>query len=523
MEFSGEIGARVEYAQDANLNESAQERGAPTLTGLATNGVMWMGGSQVLRQLLSLVSISILARHVPPSAYGLISMAAVVTNFLDTIRDFGTGAALIREPEVSNELLSTVFWVNCILGAAMTAVTAAIAWPAALFFHEPRLTAVLRVFSLVFLLMALPVVPTAVLTRRMAFRALTTAQVVGAVLGTTVAITLALHGGDVWSLVFGSITNLAVTAVMTWILCPWKSGWVWNWSAARHLTSFSLNLSGFNALNYFSRNADNLLVGRFLGSGQLGFYQMAYSLMTYPLSNFSSLICQVLFPAMAKVQNDEARFRSAYTRTCMLIALGTFPAMLGLTVTARPFVGVMLGARWMPVAGLLAVFGPLGMVQSVYTTTGLIYNSKGRADLQLRWSLISGTLYVASFVLGLHWGIEGVAVCYCAMWTLLMVPSFAIPFRLIGLTGSEFLRSLWPVLRASLFMAALAGLWLYGLQLAGIENAPVRLFSTAAVGAVFYLALMWYSKPAAVRELGVVLRQLEIPWVRRLGSSLAGY
>jgi len=397
-----------------------------------------------------------------------------------------------------------------------------LSWPAAIFFHEQRLIRVLQVFSIIFVMMAIPVVPTAILTRRMAFRALTAAQLIGAVLGTAIAIVLAINGAEVWSLVFGTLTSVTITGAITWVLSSWRPKLSWNWSATRGLRAFSLNLSGFNALNYFSRNADNLLVGRYLGSVPLGFYQMAYTLMTYPLTNFSALICQVVFPAMAKVQDDDERLRSAYIRTCMFIALGTFPAMLGLTVTASPFVEVMLGRRWVPVAQLLTVFGPLGLAQSVYTTSGLIYNCKGRSDLQFRWGAFAATLYVASFVVGLRWGIEGVAICYAIVWALLMVPGFAIPFRLVGLSGSKFFGALWPILQASLVMAAVAWLWLLGLYRAGIDNAAIRLLSAAGVGSACYVGLLLWWRPPAVEELGIVLTHLQLPLARKLGHYLAG-
>src|SRR5215471_9837571 len=106
----------------------------------------------------------------------------------------------------------------------------------------------------------------------------------------------------------------------------------------------------------------------------------------------------------------------------------------------------------MPVAALLMVFGPLGAAQSIYTTTGLIYNTTGRTDIQFRWSMIASAIYVLSFVLGLHWGILGVASCYAVAWTVLMIPSFLIPFRLIGLSGAKFLQALWPTISYSLAM-----------------------------------------------------------------------
>ena len=290
-------------------------RGQRTLAHKTASGVAWISLFQVARQLLQIASVSVLARKVPPSAYGLVAMAVLITNFLETVRDAGTGSALVREREVSDDLAATVFWLTCGLGLIITLIMVVVSWPASRFFHEPMLAAVLQFLSIGFFVSAMGVVPLAMLNREMAFRKVALAQTAGAVSGTVVAITVALAGGKVWSLVAGSIAMNAVTTVAIWISSPFRLKAVFRPSDARHLVSFGLNLSGFNVLNYFSRNADNLLVGKFLGSVPLGYYQMGYTLMTYPLQNFASVVAQVVYPALSKMQDDRERFRAAYLRT----------------------------------------------------------------------------------------------------------------------------------------------------------------------------------------------------------------
>jgi O-antigen/teichoic acid export membrane protein len=380
----------------------------------------------------------------------------------------------------------------------------------------------LQVLSIGFFVGTIGVVPLAMLNREMAFRKVALAQTAGAVSGTLVAISVALAGGKVWSLVSGTLVITTVTSLALWLASPFRVKAVFRPADARHMLSFGLNLSGFNVLNYFSRNADNLLVGKFLGSVSLGYYQMGYTLMTYPLQNFASVVAQVVYPALSKMQDDRERFRAAYLRTCRLIGLLTFPLMLGLAVTAQPFVRVVLGAKWMPVAGLLLVFAPLGAAQSIYTTTGLIYTTHGRPDVLFRWSMFASVMYVGSFALGLRWGIQGVATCYAVVWFLLMVPAFMIPFRLVGLSGTQFVRTLWPTIWMSLVMAAVTEVWLQGLRWLGIQNPPVQLISTVALGVLVYLALLLTRKPPVLSELAVILKGSSRPALQRVANYIAG-
>jgi O-antigen/teichoic acid export membrane protein len=470
------------------------------------SGVVWITSFQVARQLLQIASVSILARRIPPGVYGLVGMAVLVTNLLETIRDVGTGTALVREREMPNELASTGFWLNCMTGAAITLLLLLAARPAARFFQQPELVTILYFLAISFFLSALATVPMALLSRAMEFRRLALGRTIGVICGTAVAVAFALAGGKASALVAGNLMTSFATLIAVWIFAPFRIMAVFRVDDARRILSFGLHLTGSHVFNYFSRNADNVLVGRFLGSTLLGYYQMGYTLMAYPLQSFSMMLEQVVYPALAVFSDDHVRLRAGYLRTCRLIALVTFPAMLGLAVTAHPFVRLFLGPKWLPVAGLLLVFAPLGALQTLYAPINLIFSTQGRTDLLFRWQIFASICYVLSFIVGLRWGIMGVATSYAIVWTALMFPSFAIPLHLIGLPPKTFFGALWPTTWHSLVMAAVAGAWMYGLRLVGIQNAALQLVSTAIVGAVVYIGLALWHKPPVVYELAALLQ-----------------
>jgi len=496
------------------------EDSGTTLTQKSASGVAWIASLQVSRQVLSLVSVSVLARNVPESASGLLSMATVLMNFFDTFKDFGTNSALVRETHLTDRIISTVFWINCMVGLALAGIVFGLSAPAALFFHEPALAPVVQALAWYFFLSALGTVPGAMLTRQMAFRKSSLAQLVGSLTGTGFAITLALMGAGVWSLVVANLMITGVTSLVFWIFSPIRLRWVLDLKGAKSLASYGVKLSGFSIVNYFSRNADNLIVGRYLGSKPLGYYQMGYTLMTYPLSNFSTLIAGVLFPAMAQVKEETERFRTAMVRASALVSLFTFPVMLGLFVTADPFVRVVLGGKWLPVIGLLRVFAPLGMLQSVVTLVGLVYTARGRTGLLFAWGSFSGAVLVLSFFIGVRWGIQGVANCYAIAWGLLLFPGLHLALRQIDLPILEFCRGLWPTFAASIAMTLVSGACLYGLGRAGVVNAPVRLFGTAAIGATFYVTVMYWWRPPVMDEFRSLVKDSGNPAIAKLARFL---
>lgn len=484
------------------------ESGESTLTKKATRGVAWQSVLQVARQALSLISVSVLAHCVSPEAYGLVGLAGLIPSIFSTFQDLGTFSALVREPVLDDRFTSTVFWVNCLTGFAMFACAFALAGPVAVFFRNPALIPIVEVMAVFFIVYSLGVVPNALLTRKMAFGQISIAQFAGAVIGTITAVTLAVSGKGAWSLVFGAFANYAGTVAGYWVFGAFRVRWTFDSKSIRRVASYGLNLSGYGIVNYVSRNADNLLVGRYLGSGPLGLYQMAYMFLTYPLINFTQMITQVVFPAMSQLQDDDERFRRVFIRASVLIALVMFPAMFGLFVTAGPFVQVILGAKkWGPVVGLIMVFAPLCAAQSVATVCGVIYNVKGSTDRLFRWGAFSSVLFVISFAVGLRWGIQGVASCYAIMWSILALPGMAIPLRLIHLPLREYLGHFGQILTPALGMTAVAAAWLHGLKALGVGQPAVLLFSTAAVGAITYVGLLWWRKPPVIDDLRNLLEQ----------------
>ena len=151
-------------------------------------------------------------------------------------------------------------------------------------------------------------------------------------------------------------------------------------------------------------------------------------------------------------------------------------------------------------------------MQSIYTR--LIYNTTGQTDVQFRWTRLTSVIYLLSFVLGLRWGILGVASCYAVAWTLLMALSFRIPFGLVKLSGMEFVRTLWPTVSYSIGMAVVAGGWRLALWRAGVHNAIFELVSTVALGGATYVALLYWRRPPVLGEFAAILGGSNHPLIR---------
>lgn len=463
----------------------------------ARSGVRWSAAGQLARQGLQLLTLVVLTRLIGPESYGLLSMAVAVVVALDLLKDLGTGAAIVQREECDEPLLSSVFWLNAAVGAALTAGTLLGAPLAALYFREPAVAPVLRALSLSFLVSSLGIVHLALLQRAVAFRAIALIETGSALAGAMVGLGMALTGYGVWSLVAQSLTTVAVSTALAWLASSWRPRAAASRAALRSVGGFGAGLVGYNILNYLSRNADYLLIGRFLGAASLGTYTLAYRIMTLPQQVLSQVLNRVMYPVLARLDDDEA-FQRAYLQLCATLAFVATPVFVALFALREPLVRGFFGAEWLPVIPLLAILAPVGLLQSLAGTTGLIYQARARTDWLFAWGLGSGVVTVAGFVLGLRWGVTGVAAAYALTNACLAVPVFAIPFRLVGLPLGRFALALAPALACGaamlLAIAALA-------PLAAALPEVARTLLLSALGGGVYLSLSALFNRPALREL----------------------
>jgi lipopolysaccharide exporter len=422
-----------------------------SLEAQATSSIKWTSLAQVIQQVLQFVTSVVLARLLLPSDFGLMTMALVVIGFLSIFKDLGTSAAIIRQDSLSEPLLASIFWINALIGFGMMAGLFITAPLFADVYREPRVVPLVRALSVVFFVSSLSILQKALLERNFAFQTLAKLETGVTVAGSVAGITTALLGAGVWSLIIKAAVEGVLSTVLLGALARYRPSCSFQWRELRCVSAYSLNLTGFNIANYFTRNADYVLIGRFLGAQQLGYYTLAYRLMLFPLQNISSVIGRVMFPVLSRLDGEQERFQRAYLSAASCIAYFSFPLMLGLCALSEPFVLAVYGNNWKPVIVLLMILAPLGMLQSIGTTTGAIFQAKGHTDWMFRWGLASGLLCVLSFIVGLRWGIIGVSGAYAVAGVILFYPNFAIPFRLIHLN----FRSLLDVLVAP-FLGALA-------------------------------------------------------------------
>lgn len=470
------------------------------LTGSVRSGTRMVSASQAALQIVRMLVAILLARLLDPRDFGIVAMAYVVVEFIDIFKDFGTKAAVVQRREFDARFASSVFVVNITMGAGLMLLIVAGAPLVALFYGESEVRPVLQVLGCVVAVSSLGMVHQAYLHRNLQFGRIAILNVTIALTNAIVSVSFALAGWGVWALVFGNLAGSIVTNLLAWHLSDLVLVRHFSWDHIREIRSFSLNLSGSHLFGFATKNVDKIIIGRWLGPTSLGHYNIAQRILMYPVRSVTHVIVEVLFPAMSRIQDDNAAIARGYIRATSGIALLTFPAMMGVALVAGPFVRGVLGPRWEPAIAVIVLVAPVGALQSIMHSASLLYTVKDRNDWLLRWTVVSGTASVLAYFIGLRWGIVGVAAAYAVVHLLMFYPAFAIPFRLIELRFSVLLRALVPYVTGSAIMAA-AVLGVQAVLRPRPTDDVALLIWSVITGASAYALVMAAWRPPALAEL----------------------
>lgn len=476
---------------DAQVPPASPPDARHDLKDKTVTGVLWNTVARVGQQVMQFGLSVILARLLLPDDFGAVGMVMVIVTFVGMVVDAGFGPALVQRAHISESHIDSVFWFNVVTGMALCGLFFAGAPLVAVFYREPILAPMTRGLSAVFVFSSAGLVPAALMQRRLQFHLLARISLIATFVSGVTGVVLAFLGAGVWSLVVMYLASFFVSTVLNLLLSGWRPSREFSMAALRELWGFTGNVLGFNFVNYWARNADNILVGRFLGAAALGFYSRAYGLMLMPITQVIGVISNVMFAALSTIQEDRVRVKSIFLRAMGLISLLVFPMMTGLLVVAEPFVLVLFGENWTGMIPTVRILALVGAIQSLSNPTGWLYLSQGRTDWYFRWGAVRAAALVSAIVVGIALGtIEAVAGCYAVANLFLLYLDIAIPGKLVGMTFRDLLGSITGPLAGAVVM----GLSVYGLglllpgsfpqwqQLALLCLAGVLIYGTFAVG-----------------------------------------
>lgn len=398
-------------------------------------------------------SLMVLARLLSPKDFGIVGMVTAFTGILNLFRDFGLSAATVQRVNVTEEQISTLFWLNIVVGFVLGALVMALAPIMVDFYHEPRLFWVTLVLATAFIFNAAGVQHSALLQREMRFTAVATSDIVSIVCSTAIGIAMALLGFRYWALVAAAVSLPFVSTICLWIASGWIPGRPHMRAGIKSLLHFGGTLTAINVIMYVAYNSEKVLLGRFWGADTLGIYGRAYQLSNIPTDNLNSAVGEVAFSALSRVQHDPPRFRNYFLKGYSLVLALTIPITIAVAVFAPELIAVLLGPKWVQAAPIFRLLAPTILVFALINPIGWLMFSLGLIRRSLKASLVFAPMVIGSYALGLRYGANGVAFAYSAVMLL-----WAVPLMAWGVHGTAVsLKDIGLTLSRPLISGAIAG------------------------------------------------------------------
>ena len=379
-------------------------------------------GAQGATFILRVGSLMILARLLSPNDFGLVGMVTAFTGVLTLFQDFGLSSAAIQRATVTDEQISTLFWINMLLGAALGLVALAMAPAIAAFYHEPRLFGVTAALAAGFFFTAAGAQHSGLLQRQMRFTALAVISVVSLTVGIAVAIYGAKAGYGYWALVSMTVTPPIIATIGFWLTAGWMPGVPRKRAGIRSMMHFGGSITLINLLVYAGYNAEKVMIGRFWGVDAIGIYGRAYQIVSIPTENLNSAVGQVAFSALSRLQDDPIRFRSYFLKGFSLVLGLTLPVTIACALFADDVVFVLLGPKWKDAATIIRLLAPTIAIFAIINPLGWLVFSIGLVSRGLKAAPVLAGVMVAGCVIALPYGPKGVAFAYSAVLTLWVIP-----------------------------------------------------------------------------------------------------
>jgi PST family polysaccharide transporter len=483
----------------ANLETAYAAPPVDRVGTLARSGAKWSVFYFVLRQLFGIGATAIIARLLVPDDFGLLAMVATLTMFLALWTDMGLSWATVQHPELQGQQVHSLFWTGGLLGLATWAACIIAAPLAAKFYGRAELAPICMVMGAGLLCQGLYTQPGALLKRRLQQKEYAFSQAASNVAANVVCIVMAVLGLGYWALVGQALALPLFLLMLTLWYSAYRPGWPKISPGTLSMLRFGGYVGAFNLINFFQIYLDSILIGRFCGADELGYYSRAMFLRTLPAMYASVVVTDVMVSALSALAHDKDRMAAAYRKALRLIAfVGCLLGVL-LGITASESVRLIYGPAWAPVVPILVVLSFPATVLPVYQTMSWLFIAVGKSRQMFFLTLGLTPIVAAAYCIGIRWGGVGIAAAAACLFTV-PFPLIALycAHRAAGIKLRDTLIPLLPILGCGA-LAALAGLGAG--QLCHQANAhwlvtfAVKLF---AGGVTYFLAALAWVKPMPI-------------------------
>jgi PST family polysaccharide transporter len=457
------------------------------------------------RDVSRFVFLIVLARMIGPTDFGVAAQATLIIGLFGILLDQGMSVVLIQRQPLEPEMPGAAASVNMAVGVVLTALTIGVAPLWSEFMHTPALIMVLDVISITFVIRAASITPRSMLVRKMQFRTIGIADAAAAVTGGMCGLAIAMLWANYWAVIVQVVvTDITVVTVFLVAGAGYRPNL--RFRQLRDVVGFSWRVFAIGLLvDSVQTNIDNLLIGRFYGSAELAFYALAYRLLLLPVQLAGLTLSTVLLPAFSRLAHDTPALAAEMTRAVRASSAVAVPVMALAAAAAPELVSVIFGSQWAPAVPLMQLLAIAGALQGIYkSTTYSLMFAVGRDKLALRCAWLTTLVLTGGIVVGLKFGVFGVAVGVSTASLLLLPVEWLVRRHLLSMSVRGQIASLLPACHVALWTAA--AYIFVRLAVAGHPIVTLAVGASTAVG--IGLGVLWLAHRTLLDELTYLVTRL---------------
>ncbi len=419
------------------------------------NGIAYTALLKYSNILISLVVTAVLSRIISPDDFGVVAVATVIIAFFSLFTEVGLSPAIVQHKNLSKKQLSDIFSFTVLVGIFLSVSFFFSAHFIANYYQQPALNPICKILSVNILFASFNIVPNALLYRDKLFRYIAVRGLAVQIVGGIVGILVAWMGGGLYALVVNPILSSIFLFLISYRRYPLKFQTKWKVSSLQAIFSYSAYQFSFNIINYFSRNLDTLLIGKYMNMNALGYYDKSYRLMTLPLQTITQVVTPVMHPLLSDFQQDKQRLGESHERIVRILASIGFPLSVFLYFSSKEIIILLFGAQWMPSVPVFQILSLSVGVQMVLSSSGSIFQAAG----DTRSLFVSGLFSAATNIIGILLGIfyfqslTAVASAICITFALNFFQCY-LQMYLITLKRNiwNFFRTIFPAIIFSILL-----------------------------------------------------------------------
>ena len=477
-------------------------------------GALWTTARNLLQVALSLVALTIVARELGPSTYGLFGVAMLVYGVAEMVCGGAFTDSLVQRKQIEPGHLDATFWLTSALALLAACLMAAFAVPLAALAGQADAADIVLALAAVLPLAVASRVPMALLARDLRFKATAQIGAAATIASCTLGIALALRGGGIWTLVAMEALRVLVTLVGAFIAVAWRPLGRGRLQHLRDLWRFNAGVLLTYGIGYADLHLPRLLVSHLLGTQALGIFMLAIRvygelsrLLTEPLHGVAMSTC-------ARLQDAAAQMRRSIIGLYGASRLVVFPLYLGMVAVTPWWLPLLFGEQWLAAvpATQLLMLGGVRLATGAYNSAVLLGTGHVRATALLFAAGAAASLL--AFPLLASWGVAGAAVAMLlrqfGTWPLALL----LIRRATGLGAADQLAGTLAPLTAA--ATAAVSIWALAHTLdAFMTPIPATLLAVAA-GTAVYLGMLQLLAPRTLAQV----RALLLAFVRRDRTQL---